>query len=147
MKIGIVSVGKKHDDIVKAGILEFEKRISAHHQVEWKIIPTSSKEEEGGNILEYIKGDDVVIVLDEKGLALSTKDFSEVLQKNLNQGIKRLLFVIGGAYGVSPDVISRANVALSLSKLTFPHQLVRLILVEQLYRALSILNNGKYHHE
>lgn len=147
MKICIISVGKKHDEMIKMGVLEFEKRISANYKIEWKIIPTSSKEEEGEKILSCTKNDDILIVLDEKGLNLSTRDFSKILQEKLNQGTKRLVFVIGGSYGISQNIISRANILWSLSKLTFPHHLVRFILVEQIYRAFSILENSKYHHE
>lgn len=147
MKLFIISVGKKHDEMMREGIVEFEKRISAYYELEWRIIPSSSEQEEGRKILESVKDGDVLVVLDEKGKELSTKEFGEAIQKNLNSGIKRLVFVIGGAYGLSPEVISKAHILWSLSRLTFPHQLVRLILVEQIYRAISILNGSKYHHE
>lgn len=147
MKILIISPGKKHDEWIKEGILLFEERIALEYPIEWNIFPSSSPEEEGKKIVSLIKDGDAVIVLDEKGKEYDTKSFSGEIQKYLNAGIKRLVCVIGGSYGVTSFVLSQARVVWSLSRLTFPHQLVRLILVEQIYRALSILKGSKYHHE
>lgn len=147
MKIIIISVGKKHQESIKDAIFEFEKRISNQFSVEWKIIPSDTVDKEGKKIVGLCKEGDFVFALDEGGEELTTIDFSQKLQKNISSGVKGLVFVIGGSYGLSQEVLSRANFILSLSKLTFPHQIVRLILVEQIYRALSILNGSKYHHE
>ncbi len=147
MKILLISVGKKHDETVEAGILEFEKRLGADHSIEWKIIPSSVMKEEGEAILKSLKEDDFVVALDQKGKEMETREVSEWLNKLQGQGIKRLVFVIGGAYGLDGSVLARANFTWSLSKLTFPHQLVRLVLLEQLYRAFSILKGSKYHHQ
>jgi len=147
MKILLISVGKKHDEMVREGILEFEKRISAYYPVEWKIIPSSTISDESEAIQKSFKDDDFVIALDQKGKEIETREFSERLDTLFGQGGKRMIFVIGGAYGLEGSVLARANFTWSLSKLTFPHQLVHLILLEQLYRAISILKGSKYHHE
>ncbi|MFM2357615.1 MAG: hypothetical protein RJA61_352 [Candidatus Parcubacteria bacterium] len=147
MKILIISVGKKHDDTVQAGILEFEKRLGADHVIEWKIIPSSTMRDEGEIIERAFKEGDFIVALDDKGKEMETREVSEWLNKIQVEGSKRLVFVIGGSYGLDSLVFTKARVSWSLSKLTFPHQLVRLILVEQLYRAFSILKGSKYHHE
>lgn len=147
MKILIISVGKKHDDTVQAGILEFEKRLGVDHSIEWKIIPSSTMKDEGEIIERTFKEGDFIVALDDKGKEMETREVSEWINKIQVEGTKRLVFVIGGSYGLDSSVFTKARVRWSLSKLTFPHQLVRLILVEQLYRAFSILKGSKYHHE
>lgn len=147
MKILIISVGKKHDETIKGAILEFEKRINVHFSLDWQIIPSDSKEGEGKKIKNSFKDGDFVIVLDENGKELNTKEFAQNLEKHISSGVKRLVFVIGGAYGLHSEVLLSASFTWSLSRLTFPHQVVRLILIEQIYRAISIINGGKYHHE
>lgn len=156
MKIIILSVGKKHDELVRSMVQEYEKRIGHYVELSWIFVSgqiTDSKnahegvEKEGKEILNKLESTDRVILLDEIGREWSTMDLAEALESFQTQSIKRLVFVIGGAYGVSRVVRERAQYTWSLSKLTFPHMLVRIILTEQLYRAFSILNGSKYHHE
>ncbi len=156
MKIIILSVGKKHDEFIKGIVSEYEKRLGHYVDLSWQFVPgqiTDSKnahdgvEREGKEILNKLEPVDRVILLDEIGREWSTMDLAEAMESFQSQSIKRLVFIIGGAYGVSKSIRLRAQYTWSLSKLTFPHMLVRVILVEQLYRAFSILNGSKYHHE
>ena len=152
MKITIISVGKNNDGTVREGISEFTKRISRAHDIEWRFLAPSSKggeiavREEALDIENALRDGDFLVALDVSGKQYSTEQFAEFLQERLNTGTKRLVFLIGGAYGIAPSLLKRAQSTWSLSKLTFPHQLVRFILSEQLYRATSILRNEKYHH-
>lgn len=146
MKILIISPGKKHDATVAGGIAEFEKRLEKKFGIEWVLPAAGTKEEEGVAILKTIKDGDVVVLLDERGKDIDTPGFAKLLDTHLQQGTKRLVFVIGGAFGVDGAVQARANATYKLSSLVFPHMLVRLILIEQLYRANSVLEGGKYHH-
>jgi 23S rRNA (pseudouridine1915-N3)-methyltransferase len=156
MKISLWSIGKNHETYVQEGIKEFTKRISKYFPVEWNIIspPKNSgllKEEdlkvkEGDIILQLLKQDDYLVALDERGKVLDSPGLANFIQARASESKKNLVFLIGGAYGIDEKVLIRANYKLSLSSLTFPHQLVRLILCEQVYRACSILRNEKYHH-
>lgn len=147
MKILIISPGKKHDDTIASGIEEYEKRLPQQFQLEWTFPSTDTKEEEGKEIMKLIKPSDFTVLLDERGKDIDTPQLAKLLEKQLQSGTKRLVFVIGGAYGVSEEVKNKARATLKLSSLVFPHMLVRLILVEQLYRASSVLSGGKYHHQ
>ncbi len=147
MKVHIISVGKSRDLLLKESIEIFTKRTYSTFSTEWQIIPTSTKEKEGEIILANLKKDDYVILLDEEGSDLTSIGLAEFLAEKMNDSTKRMVFIIGGAFGVEKVVKERANYVWRLSKLTFPHMLVRLILIEQLYRASSILGGGKYHHE
>ena len=156
MKIHFWSIGKAHEAYVKEGIDIFTKRISHYYPVEWKIIPSAKnagtlsdfdlKKAEAEVIINLLDGKDVLILLDEKGMHLSSERLAALIQSNADQSHKNLVFLIGGAYGVNEKVLKRANYTWSLSKLVFPHQLVRLILAEQIYRACTINRNEKYHH-
>ena len=156
MKIQLWSVGKQHEAYVKTGIEEFTDRLNKYFSAEWEIIPTPKnagmlsqmdlKKQEGQTILEWLDKDDYVILLDERGKQFTSPDLAKILQQRPNESIKKIVFLIGGVYGVDEPVFKRANYTWSLSKLVFPHMLVRLILVEQLYRACTILKNEKYHH-
>jgi 23S rRNA (pseudouridine1915-N3)-methyltransferase len=147
MKILIISPGKNHDAYVVSGIEEFTTRISRYAPVEWKLISVGKDvKEEAGHILKAVGEKDFVVLLDERGKELSSVELSQFMEKRFTESTQRIVFVIGGAYGVDEVVKSRANFTWSLSKLVFPHQLVRLILSEQLYRAFSILRGEKYHH-
>lgn len=156
MKIYFWSIGKVHESYVKEGIENFTKRISHYYNVEWKLIPpvknasslsnTDLKKNEADVILNLLQPNDVVIVLDEKGKQFTSEKLAELLQLTANKSAKNLVFLIGGAFGVDDKIIERANYVWSLSKLVFPHQLVRLILAEQVYRACTIIRNEKYHH-
>ena len=112
-----------------------------------KLSKKELKEKEGNLILESIKNSDYVILLDNKGLALTSIEFSELLNKKLVSSTNELVFITGGAFGFCESVYKRANTKLSLSKMTFSHQMVRMIFKEQLYRAFTILKGEKYHHE
>lgn len=156
MKIQCWSIGKDHESMVRAGVEEFTKRVSRYFRVEWNIIPvprntgmlseTDLKKKEAGTILQWLDKDDYLILLDEKGKQLSSEDLATFIQNRANESTRKLVFLIGGAYGVDEAVFKRADFTWSLSKLVFPHQLVRLILAEQLYRACTIIKNEKYHH-
>lgn len=156
MKIVLLSVGKEDEANFKNGVEVFTQRIKHYYPVERKIIqlPKSKagltekelKVKEGALILSNIKNDDYLVALDEKGSILSSAKLASWMQARANESIKQLVFLIGGAYGLGEEVLRRANFIWSLSPLTFPHQLVRLILAEQVYRACTIINNEKYHH-
>ena len=156
MKIQFWSLGKTHEPYVKEGIEMFTKRISHYYPVEWKLIPPVKnaasfttedlKRAESGITLSLIKPDDILILLDEKGKQLTSEQLAELLQNTANKGAKNLIFLVGGAFGVEEKIIKRANHIWGMSKLVFPHQLVRLILSEQIYRACTIIRNEKYHH-
>lgn len=156
MKINFWSVGKSHEAYVKSGIEIFTKRISHYFTVEWKIISSSKRNSniltkelkyaEAEIILKLLQPDDVLILLDEKGKEISSEGLAELIIQKTNESKKNLIFLIGGAYGVDEKVLKRSDFTWSLSQLIFPHQLVRLILVEQIYRACTIIRNEKYHH-
>lgn len=146
MKILIISPGKSHDNTVRDGIGEYQKRLGKKFDIEWVFPAPDTKESEGASILNLLKSADFVVLLDEHGKDIATPDFAKLLDSHMQSGTKRLVFIIGGAYGVSTEVVGRANATFKLSSLVFPHMLVRLILTEQLYRANSILEGGKYHH-
>lgn len=147
MKILLISVGKKHDTAVAEAIDDFTLRISRYAPVDWKLIPShESVEVEGQSILNALDERDFVILLDERGKEISSEEFAHIVNARLNASTHRLAFIIGGAYGVSDSIRERANTTVALSQLTFPHQLVRLILAEQVYRAFTILKGEKYHH-
>lgn len=144
--IRIIAVGKKHDRELAAAIASYEKRLRSPFNVEWLIIPSSpgvadsARQDESTRILERLGPTDRVILLDERGEQLSSPELSAQLAGQ-NASI-----IIGGAYGVNDAVRTRANLVVSLSKMVFPHQLVRLILIEQLYRAQAIDSGHPYHH-
>ena len=152
MSITIVAVGKKHEDWIKEGMSRYEKRLRAPFSVEWVLLPHSSlegeraRQEESERILSRLKPTDVVVLLDERGRGLTSPGLSEYLTNEFVQS-HSVVMIIGGAYGVDESVHTRAQFVWSLSPLVFPHQLVRLILVEQLYRAQQIAAGGSYHHE
>ncbi|MEP1954916.1 MAG: 23S rRNA (pseudouridine(1915)-N(3))-methyltransferase RlmH, partial [Algoriphagus sp.] len=138
-------------------IEEYSKRLNFYIKFDFEVIPdlknTKSlsellqKEKEGELILKNIIPSDEVILLDERGKSYSSIDFSEFLQKKMNAGLKQLIFVIGGPYGFSDQVYARANAKLSISKMTFSHQMIRPFFIEQVYRGFTILRNEPYHHE
>ena len=154
MKISIWSVGKNHEAYIKDGISEFTKRISHYYPIDWQLITPSKaaqsniiKKEESQNILKQLAPNDVLILLDETGKMINSPGLANLIQQKANQSTQKLIFLIGGAYGVNDEIKKRANFTWSLSQLVFPHMLVRLLLAEQIYRACSILANEKYHHE
>ncbi len=151
MPIRILCVGKKHESWVADGIERYQKRLQKPFMLEWVLLPHSAREgvaarqEESERILSRLPGDEYVILLDERGKLYDSPGLSALLLDPL-QSSKNVTIIIGGAYGVDDTVHARANVVWSLSPLVFPHQLVRLILVEQLYRAQEIAGGGPYHH-
>ncbi|HMU72039.1 MAG TPA: 23S rRNA (pseudouridine(1915)-N(3))-methyltransferase RlmH [Ferruginibacter sp.] len=157
MKFQFWTVGKDHEPYVKDGILQFTKRIGNYYPVQWNIIPSPKnaamlsemdlKKKEGETILDFLAKDDYLVLLDERGKQLRSEELASFIQQRANESAKNIVFLIGGAFGVSEAVQQRANYTWSLSKLVFPHQLVRLILAEQVYRACSINRNEKYHHQ
>jgi 23S rRNA (pseudouridine1915-N3)-methyltransferase len=157
MKLSFWAIGKNNEAYVKAGVEEFTSRVNKYFKTEWNIIPVPKnagmlsemdlKKREGETILEWLDKDDYVTALDEKGKQLSSKKLADFIQTRANESTKKLVFIIGGAFGLDAAVLKRANYIWSLSELTFPHQLVRLILAEQIYRACTIIKNEKYHHQ
>ncbi|MDO4901949.1 MAG: 23S rRNA (pseudouridine(1915)-N(3))-methyltransferase RlmH [bacterium] len=151
MKLTVISVGKKHNKLLAGAIADFEKRLRAPFNFEWRFLTSSIFEgekariEESERLEKLLSNDDFVILLDERGRNFSSPELAEILTHNLSQ--KNVKIVIGGAFGVSDNFRSRANLVWSLSKLVFPHQIVRLVLAEQIYRAQEISRGGKYHHE
>jgi 23S rRNA (pseudouridine1915-N3)-methyltransferase len=156
VKIQFWSVGKTHEAYIKTGVEDFSKRISNYFKIEWNIIPfvknaamlseMDLKKKEGETILESLKKDDYLVALDATGKQFDSQKLADFIQTRANDRTKNLVFLIGGAYGLDASVIKRAGLTWSLSMLTFPHQLVRLILAEQVYRACTILRNEQYHH-
>jgi 23S rRNA (pseudouridine1915-N3)-methyltransferase len=155
MNLVFISVGKKHEEMYREAIDDYTKRISHSCPVEWQFIPNQIEnekdkrkgmEKEGELIISKLQSQDRIILLDEGGKEWTTIGLAEMLGEMQGNGVKRLVFIIGGAYGVSAEVKNRAQYSWALSKLTFPHMLARLILAESVYRAFSILSGSKYHH-
>ena len=157
MKIILITVGKTDQQWLSDGIRQYTERLSHFCQFEFQVIPdirntrsmeaSVQKEREGEQILKLLQPSDDVYLLDDKGFEMTSPQMAQWLEKRMSQSTKRLVFIIGGPYGFSPDVYNRVPGRLSLSRMTFSHQMVRLIFVEQLYRAFAILNNLPYHHE
>lgn len=145
----IIAVGKTENDFAKI-IADYEKRLPKNWAIEWKIIPYSRKSgddarrEETAKIREKIQPGDYVILLDERGRELASPEFSRKIEEILP--VKNVVFVLGGAYGVAEDFRADADFCLSFSKMVFPHQIARLVLIEQIYRAWAISRNMPYHH-
>ena len=157
MQIKLIAVGKTDSRAIQELIDEYVKRLGFYIKFEFEIIPdlkntkslseSSQKEKEGELILKKLQNADELILLDENGKQFSSIDFSDYLQKKMNSGLKQLVFVIGGPYGFSEEIYQRANGKISLSKMTFSHQMVRVFFIEQVYRAYTILRNEPYHHQ
>lgn len=157
MKIRLIVVGKTTQDFVESGFEMYRSRVDKYVPFELIVIPALKKarnlssddfrQKEGEQILKRIGKGDVTILLDEKGRELGSSGFAEFLQQKMNTGIKNLNFIIGGAYGFSQEVKQMADAKISLSKMTFSHQIVRVIFMEQLYRAFSIIRNEPYHNQ
>ena len=156
MKIVFCAMGKPHEAYIRLGVDDFTARVSRYFPVEWHIIPppknaavlqeAALKREEGKQFLQFILPDDRLVLLDERGTQFSSPQLADFIQQKANNSTRRMVFLIGGAFGADAAVVQRADETWSLSKLVFPHMLVRLILAEQVYRACSILKNEKYHH-
>ena len=148
MKIVIVSVGKEKDEVSDDILRHFEIRLLRYLPLEWMYVPHDvTKEKEGNKILGLLKKEDYVVLLDENGKDIKSEALAELLENRMVDSVRRMIFIIGGAYGVSDTIVKRANYVWKLSTLVFPHMLVRVILLEQLYRAFTIIKGEKYHHE
>ena len=148
MKIVILSVGKEKDEVTASLLKHFELRLLRYAPIEWMFAPhESTKEKEGEKILSLLKKDDYVVLLDEKGKDIKSEALAELIENRMVDSVRRMIFIIGGAYGVSKGIHERANYTWKLSSLVFPHMLVRVIVMEQLYRAMTIIKGEKYHHE
>jgi len=156
MEIKLIGIGKTDKTELDQLIKSYQNRLMHYVRFSFEIIPDLKnsknlseklqKEEEGKLILSKISNSDRLILLDENGQEMNSVGFSDFLQKQMNSGLKRLVLVIGGPYGFSEDVYKKASSKLALSKMTFSHQMVRLFIIEQLYRSFTILKNEPYHH-
>ena len=157
MKILLLVVGKTDEDYIFDGVDKYRDRLKHYIGFEYEEIPdlknrktlskNQQKKQEAHLIFSRLKMGDKVVLLDEKGASFRSVEFSKYLQKKMNSGIKRLVFIVGGPYGFDNSIYIKHQAKLSLSKMTFSHQMVRLFLCEQLYRAMTILKNEPYHHE
>lgn len=157
MKIKLLAIGKTDDSALAESIQKYESRLRRYISFQIDIIPdvkntkhlsqSEQKEKEGQLILNKIKASDRLYLLDEKGQTFSSIEFSSFLQKQMNSGVKQLVLAIGGPYGFSDLVYQKSVGKISLSKMTFSHQMIRVFALEQLYRGFSILKNEPYHHQ
>lgn len=157
MKIEILVIGKTKSEYLRRGIDEYLKRLNHYIQCRVVELPETKtsvatteamqKVNEGKQFLDYFETSDMIVLLDERGKQHSSREFALYIQKQMLSGTKRVFFVVGGPYGFSDEVYARAQGRISLSRMTFPHDLVRLIFVEQLYRSMTILRNEPYHHD
>lgn len=157
MKVLLLAIGKTSTRFVADGIAEYCKRLSRYIPFEIKCLndakntrnlnESQQKQKEGQMILAALAPQDYVVLLDEHGREFTSMEFAAYMERKMQSVPKQLVFIIGGPYGFSPEVIARANEKLSLSKMTFSHEMVRMFFIEQLYRAMTIINNEPYHHE
>ena len=157
MKILLLVIGKTDEDYVFDGLEKYKNRLKHYINFEYEEIPDlknrkilsrdQQKKRESDIIFSRLKMDDKVVLLDEKGVSFRSVEFSKYLQKKMNSGIKRLVFIVGGPYGFDKSIYDKHQDKLSLSRMTFSHQMVRLFFCEQLYRVMTILKNEPYHHE
>ena len=157
MKISLVVIGKTNGKFLIDGIEEYTKRLSYYipFNIQYlldsknnkKLSEEQQKTVEGNTILNSLDKSDYVVLLDEHGKEFTSMEFSKYIEKKMTTVTKRLVFIVGGPYGFSQEVKNRANEKISLSKMTFSHEMIRLIFTEQLYRAMTIINNEPYHHE
>lgn len=155
MKVELWAIGKTSEPYLETGIAIFEKRLKNYLPFTLSILPdvklkttdgTLLKKEEGKMVLAKLQSDDYLVLLDERGLQFTSEAFAQWIEKRLSLSHRRMVFLIGGAFGFSPDVYARAQERLALSSMTFSHQMVRLFFVEQLYRGMTILRNEPYHN-
>lgn len=157
MKITLLAIGKTQSGYLNSGIDQYISRIGHYLPMEFKVLPDikgtkglteqQQKEREGTAILSSLQGGDAVILLDERGREMTSREFAGFIEGKMNSGLKRLVFVIGGPYGFSKEVYDRCDGKISLSRMTFSHEMVRLFFTEQVYRAMTILRGEPYHHD
>ncbi len=157
VKILLLTIGNTDKKYMKEGIDDYVKRLSFYIPFEMKVIPDIKnrsslseelqKEKEGQLILNHVSSGDYLVLLDERGTEFSSIEFSKWIEKKMIAGTRQLIFVIGGPYGFSNAAYQRSDIKISMSKMTFSHQMVRMIFVEQIYRAMTIIKNEPYHHE
>lgn len=154
MKFEFYFIGKTAENYLTVGIESYHKKLGYYMNTEIRTIPVSpdknklkALKEESVKILKRISVHDFVIVLDEKGKAFSSPELSKQIQQVMNQSYSKIIFIVGSAYGIDVDLKNRANLILTFSKFTFTHQMIRLMLVEQVYRAMTIIKGESYHHE
>ena len=156
MEIILINIGKNHEAWVESGIKNYLSRLV--HYIKFNVIALNDtksrltnksfqKDSEGNLILEQINKSDFVVLLDEKGKSFTSNDFASWIEKKMNTGVKRLVFVIGGPFGFSQKVYERANQLISLSSMTFTHDMAKLFFIEQCYRAMTIIRGESYHHD
>lgn len=156
LKIIILTLGKTGASYLREGMAIYQDRLKHYAKVEYKELPDVPakglaaevlREKEGEVFMKQLKVDDVVLLLDENGDHFSSRAFAELLQRRMNSGVKQLVLIIGGAFGFSDEMYARANAKISFSKMTYSHEMIRLLLLEQLYRAHTILKGESYHHD
>jgi 23S rRNA (pseudouridine1915-N3)-methyltransferase len=157
MNIKLIVVGKTNQSYVEEGVKEYFSRLKHYISFEIIVVPdvkgaknlssSTLKDKEAENIIKYLNNQDAVVLLDEHGQEFRSKEFAQYLQKKMNQGTKTLVFIVGGAFGFSDKMYSLTSEKISISKMTFSHQMIRLLFTEQLYRAFTILHNEPYHNE
>lgn len=157
VKILVLAIGKTDEEWVHEALFKYSNRLQHYVSFEFEVIQdlkntknlseAQQKEKEGALILKMLKPTDIVFLLDEKGKEYRSIEFAKHLQQQMNSSVKRLVYIIGGPYGFSPQLYAKAQGKLALSKMTFSHQMIRPFFVEQLYRAMTILKNEPYHHE
>lgn len=157
MKITLIAIGKTNDTYIQEGIDKYLKRLKHYIKFEMVIIPAlkstknlsedDQKTKEAEHYLKYLQNTDQLVVLDERGTEFTSLHFADFINKKMISSVQNLVFLIGGPYGFDQSIYQRANYKISLSKLTFSHQMIRLFFVEQVYRAFTILKGEPYHHE
>lgn len=157
MKAILLVIGKTTDSYLKKAVEEYRNRLTHYLPFEIEIIPElrntkklsfdQQKEMTCAKVLEYLQTSDTVVLLDEHGKEYSSMEFSKYMEQKMSSTPHQLIFIIGGPYGFSKDLYNRANGMISVSRMTFSHQMIRLIFIEQLYRALTIIKGEPYHHE
>ncbi|MCC6460241.1 MAG: 23S rRNA (pseudouridine(1915)-N(3))-methyltransferase RlmH [Saprospiraceae bacterium] len=155
MKVEVWAIGKTSEVYLDTGIAIFEKRLKNYLPFSWIVLPAAKvkttdgqvlKQEEAKLVLAKLNADDYLVLLDENGKQYSSQELAHWMEQRLNSSQRRMVLLIGGAFGFTPELYARANAQLSLSRLTFSHQMVRVFLLEQLYRAMTILRNEPYHN-
>lgn len=157
MKFELMCIGRTRDDLMRELTERYRERTSRYVPFEIRVLPDvkgagklpaeRQKQLEGEQILGALAPGDTIILLDERGKQFSSREFAEMQQRHMVSGVKRVVYVVGGPYGFSAEVYARANGKISLSKMTFSHEMVRLFFCEQMYRAMTILRGEPYHHD